>query len=175
MSLLKPGGKLTAYEVVAAENDKLKSSLILNGFTAVEVKPGKENEIIYEAKKPAYEVGSSVALKSAQPVSEQVVSAWKLDATVEDNLIEPDDLLDEEDMKKPEPESLRVCGTTGKRKACKDCSCGLAEELAGAAAPPKTSSCGSVSPLAFFCGRRLFWSEFMSRRLLNTVMIMIWF
>lgn len=41
-----------------------------------------------------------------------------------------------------------MCGTTGKRKACKDCSCGLAEELAAEGAPPsepKTSSCGSVS------------------------------
>lgn len=45
-----------------------------------------------------------------------------------------------------------VCGTTGKRKACKDCSCGLAEELAGEngvatskAAPTQQSSCGSVS------------------------------
>ncbi len=41
-----------------------------------------------------------------------------------------------------------VCGTTGKRKACKDCSCGLAEELeAGKAVKAKavTSSCGSVS------------------------------
>lgn len=39
-----------------------------------------------------------------------------------------------------------VCATTGKRKACKDCSCGLAEELNGKAAPESTvkSSCGNV-------------------------------
>lgn len=48
---------------------------------------------------------------------------------------------------------LSVCGTTGKKKACKDCSCGLAEELAtekGNTSKPvengiQKSSCGSVS------------------------------
>ena len=41
---------------------------------------------------------------------------------------------------------LSVCATTGKRKACKDCSCGLAEELSGKAASDCTvkSSCGNV-------------------------------
>lgn len=44
-----------------------------------------------------------------------------------------------------------VCGTTGKRKACKDCSCGLAEELEQEGMngvqkePLPKSSCGSVS------------------------------
>jgi hypothetical protein len=47
---------------------------------------------------------------------------------------------------------FKVCGTTGKRKACKNCSCGLAEELAaegeGVVAQPvqtTTSACGNVS------------------------------
>lgn len=41
-----------------------------------------------------------------------------------------------------------VCGTTGKRKACKDCSCGLAEELEAEMKKDTSgakSSCGSVS------------------------------
>merc|ERR1712179_280307 len=74
---------------------------------------------------------------------------WSLDDLDDDevDLIDPDTLIDEEDLKKPEAASLRVCGTTGKRKACKDCSCGLAEELNGEkqepAAPTAKSSCGS--------------------------------
>lgn len=49
---------------------------------------------------------------------------------------------------------LLVCGTTGKRKACKDCSCGLADELAAenkqkAATENAKSSCGSVSGSIF--------------------------
>lgn len=48
-----------------------------------------------------------------------------------------------------------VCGTTGKRKACKDCSCGLAEELeaektGGAVKELPKSSCGSVSILFYY-------------------------
>lgn len=76
---------------------------------------------------------------------------WKLDDD-DDEMIDADDLLDEEDKQKPTSESLRVCSTTGKRKACKDCSCGLAEELDAEARgtavdpnPTQKSSCGSVS------------------------------
>lgn len=46
-----------------------------------------------------------------------------------------------------------VCGTTGKRKACKDCSCGLAEELSGAQnnGPAVKSSCGNVGHVIICC------------------------
>lgn len=60
---------------------------------------------------------------------------------------------------------IAVCGTTGKRKACKDCSCGLAEELASetrpAGPPAGKSSCGSVSlsHVAYFISGLFKWSN----------------
>lgn len=65
-------------------------------------------------------------------------------------LINEDDLLAEEDMVKKEVVEMD-CGTgdaTGKRKACKNCSCGLREMLENEdanAAPPAKSSCGNCA------------------------------
>lgn len=88
--------------------------------------------------------------KTAEKKKAEAAKVWKLDDD-DDEEINEDDLLDEEDKKKPDEASLRVCGTTGKRKACKDCSCGLAEELDAEKNGKETvdtanakSSCGSV-------------------------------
>ncbi|XP_037372381.1 anamorsin [Talpa occidentalis] len=95
-------------------------------------------------KKPNFEVGSSSQLKlsvakkspSVKPaVDPAAVQLWTLSANdMEDesvDLIDSDELLDPEDLKKPDPASLRApsCGEGKKRKACKNCTCGLAEEL----------------------------------------------
>ncbi|XP_044517329.1 anamorsin [Gracilinanus agilis] len=96
-------------------------------------------------KKPNFEVGSSTQLKLSFPkktaVSEKpavdptAVKLWTLSASdMNDDgmdLIDSDELLDPEDLKKPDPASLRAasCGEGTRRKACKNCTCGLAEEL----------------------------------------------
>ncbi|EEZ99063.1 anamorsin homolog [Tribolium castaneum] len=114
--LCKPGGQLCIHKV--KDFDTLELSLKTSGFTNVR----NENNWLL-SNKPKYEIGSSAKLNLKKPV-------WKLDDADEGETIDPDNLLDDEDLKKPDPSSLRVCGTTGKRKACKDCSCGLADELA---------------------------------------------
>ncbi|KAF7266109.1 hypothetical protein GWI33_020534 [Rhynchophorus ferrugineus] len=138
LKLLNPEGKL--YISNRSNDSSLEFNLKVSGFINITV----ENDYI-TASKPKFSVGSSVKLNLKKP------TVWKLDDEEEEDLIDPDDLLDDDDLKKPDPSSLKVCGTTGKRKACKDCSCGLAEELAVEAQSGKVvdtkdapkSSCGN--------------------------------
>lgn len=142
LNILKPGGKL--FVNLQSNEDKIKFELITNGFMNVEITENKINAI-----KPKFAAGSSASLV----LPKRTDDVWKLDNLLDEDVetIDPDDLLDEDDVKKPDPLSLKVCSTTGKRKACKDCSCGLAEELTAEAKTGKIidtkdapkSSCGS--------------------------------
>ncbi|XP_028173409.1 anamorsin homolog [Ostrinia furnacalis] len=137
IKVLRPSGRL-----ILKDHNDLTSTLKLNGFINV----NKDSGNVFVAEKTKFEVGSKASLKlGSKP------AVWKLDDTVEsawnggndDDTIDPDQLLDEDDLKKPDKQSLRVCATTGKRKACADCSCGLAEELRGETKETPKSSCGS--------------------------------
>ena len=172
--LLRPGGTLTMVQLLPADTapDTLASSLILSGLsvssppTVLESYPQLSDSLnkmsmsqgqayVVSATKPNHEVGASRLLSFAKPaapvapaVTAPAASVWTLEDIDDDTVELMDDstLLTEEDMVKPDPASLRVCGTTGKRKACKDCSCGLREELDSGKEIKKkdfTSSCGS--------------------------------
>ncbi|KAG6801454.1 anamorsin [Apis mellifera caucasica] len=163
LRMLKPEGILIIYESCQQQEnvysifDERVSSLKVSGFKvkaqeSLDTKQLKNlllniyNNIdnIFEiiAEKPSFEIGSSVTLNFGEKKSSNI---WKLDSAVDEELINEDDLLDESDIVKPIINSLRVCSTTGKRKACKDCTCGLAEELSGKTAKEGTvkSSCGN--------------------------------
>ncbi|XP_072377389.1 anamorsin homolog [Diabrotica undecimpunctata] len=137
---LVPGGHIVITQISNKEETKL--NLIMKGFMNVKI---YDNCVV--ASKPSFKSRSSAQIK-LPPKANQAV--WKLD-DADDETIDPDDLLDEDDLQKPDLASLRVCGTTGKRKACKDCSCGLADELVQEASEKKIidtkdapkSSCGS--------------------------------
>jgi len=182
--LMAPGGQLTMVQAVQGDTsaNSLTSTLVLSGLTSTSSPslltsfPGLEETVTklgqvqlysYTASKPQHEVGASRLLSFAKPVKPVAAAApvvaaaasvWTLedmdDDTVE--LVDDQTLLAEEDLAKPDPASLRVCGTTGKRKACKDCSCGLSEELSAGKEPTTksvTSSCGSCYlGDAFRCG-----------------------
>jgi len=103
--------------------------------------------MIISAKKPSFEPGAAMALKSF-PIS-TTSKTWILTAseTADDDLITEDELLTEEDFAKPDPNLKKAtCGVDApKKKACKNCTCGLADELEEnkKASAPVKSSCGS--------------------------------
>lgn len=156
-STLKLAGfvEISKPETVTLTDDEakeLKAALKIADVSIVEV----------QTQKPNYEVGASTQLKLNFPkpveqpkVSNDAAQVWSLSADdiLDDDVdvIDDDDLLDEEDLKKPDPASLKAScdGQPKKRKACKNCTCGLAEELDGneqkkpTKSKPAQSACGS--------------------------------
>ncbi|CAH1716993.1 anamorsin homolog isoform X1 [Aphis gossypii] len=124
-SLLIGGGMLIAKTIVGIE-DMLVKRMKLCGFLNVAM--SKSIPGIVTGNMPTYKVGTSDKVTLNPETKENVISAWKLDANNSETISE-DDLLEADDLKKPDTSSLRVCATTKKAKACKDCTCGLAEEL----------------------------------------------
>jgi len=175
VKIIKPNVTITLHSVTENNVPKLVSRLKLSGFCEVvpdqqkvvlEPKVAKRLKEVFKcenvpqvveitAKKPDFEVGASTSLFRGVSTNSSTLGGvnksdiskvWKLDSTVDDELVDDDELLGEEDKKEPDPKELKVCGTTGVRKACKNCSCGLAQELDEEARkqnPTQKSSCGS--------------------------------
>ncbi|XP_014473901.1 PREDICTED: anamorsin homolog [Dinoponera quadriceps] len=139
--------KLSGFKVKDTERESLDAD-IENKDLLKKVYNNIEDICKVIANKPPFEVGSSVPLNFAKgntSSAKKENAVWTLDNLVDEDLIDEDELLDEADLIKPDASSLKVCSTTGKRKACKNCSCGLAEELSGKASQETTvkSSCGN--------------------------------
>jgi hypothetical protein len=153
--LLKLDGRLLLRkgERDLCRMERIVRSLKFAGFVNI-----KEEGDLVSASTPAYESGARFDIANGTPLAALVPdskSVWAelADNDADDGIIDTDQLLTEEDLKRPDPESLRVCGTTGVRKACANCVCGLAQELDAEAAGEQrktnsalpSSSCGSVS------------------------------
>ncbi|XP_069570449.1 anamorsin [Brachyistius frenatus] len=164
VSALKLSGFMSVAEVNKAElsPEALSSLRAATGYQGNTL-----SRVRISASKPNFEVGSSSQLKlsfgkkTQQPAEKpaldpNTVKMWTLSAfDINDDdvdLLDSDALLDEEDLKKPDAASLKAptCGegTAKKKKACKNCTCGLAEELDQEAKGKPTadlpkSACGS--------------------------------
>lgn len=142
MKLLKPNGKLHLNETLPTSDtnvsdlkEKLFSILKINGFTNITEKNCNETstksselkqdyKIIISAQKPNYEIGSSVKINLGvkSGPTETVASVWKIDCD-DDNeeTIDANNLLDDEDLKKPDPSSLKGTIIRNSLKNCVFC------------------------------------------------------
>ncbi|CBY17920.1 unnamed protein product [Oikopleura dioica] len=106
---LASGATITITNVPESSSAALTLNLTLSGFVKIESTSGS-----ISASKPNYNLGSAV--------------------TIDDkNTIDGASLLRSEDLKKPDEKDLKAdCGTgkEKKKRACANCTCGLAEEIA---------------------------------------------
>ncbi|EHB15376.1 Anamorsin [Heterocephalus glaber] len=153
--ILWPDGCLFLKEPVetaVADNSKVKTaSQLCSALTLsvlVEVKELQRDPLSPEEMQSAQEHLEQSAVCSDHRQKAQLLTNDMGDDSVD--LIDSGELPDPEDLKKPDSASLwsASCGEGKKRKACKNCTCGLAEELekekseAQKSSQPK-SACGN--------------------------------
>ncbi|KAM4122038.1 hypothetical protein ACB094_01G051800 [Castanea mollissima] len=132
LRVLKPDGTILVHknpQSTTVETDKITSvlerKLLLAGFLKVGVLKSTVPSVQsfgVKAMKPSWKIGSSFAIKKATKTLPKVQIDDDFD------LIDEDSLLSEEDLKKPQLPRVDDCEVGSTRKACKNCTCGRAEE-----------------------------------------------
>ncbi|XWS76370.1 hypothetical protein CRYUN_Cryun01aG0170700 [Craigia yunnanensis] len=129
--VLTPGGMLVVYGCMQSgtnEADTVMSAierkLLLAGFLEGERFQLKSvaQSFGVKAKKPSWKIGSSFAIKKT------LKNPLKIQMDDDSDLIDEDSLLTEEDLKKPQLTPVGDCEVGSTRKACKNCTCGRAEQ-----------------------------------------------
>ncbi|MBA0763931.1 hypothetical protein Gotri_013324, partial [Gossypium trilobum] len=129
--VLVPGGSLVVYGLQSGTKEAdtamsaIEHKLLLAGFL-----DGKRFHLKsvaqsfgVKAKKPSWKLGSSFAIKK-----KTVKNPLKIQMDDNSDLIDEDSLLTEEDLKKPQLPPVGDCEVGSTRKACKNCTCGRAEQ-----------------------------------------------
>lgn len=167
----KPSAKLLI--LIFQEDEKPKSAEYdyirltrMAGFVDVQQESGPyAASVRIRGNKPAFS-STAFQLRLPQSSSSQTLSStvsdsnkWSMTNNVDDDeLIDENALLTEDDLKKPDAvEMIQGCGpepgNEKKKRACKNCTCGLAEELeaekggtaSGVSTAAVKSACGNCS------------------------------
>jgi hypothetical protein len=136
--LLVSKGKLMIDGIVDRESgQRLSTDLKIQGFLDImAVKDPSSGRRFLVCQKPDWEVGSAAKLNlapaapPAAPINNVDTTKWKLNELAEDELVDENALLEESTV--PTPANQLDCGegNGGKKRACANCTCGLAEEEA---------------------------------------------
>jgi len=133
--VLRGDGTFACYEPLEhrtfQDSEQLKANLTLAGFLNPTITmSGSWIQVM--AKKPAWEQGTSQGIKIKKKMAPKVqpVVEWKMEIT--DDLMDENDLVRESDLVKPDMEKIRSDCGAGKQggRACKNCTCGRAEQEA---------------------------------------------
>jgi len=168
LRVLTPGGSFVSLWPAQAPVATAENELVLGGFVDVLAKPTEGGATELVSQKPPWDVNASAPLKlkkkaaAPAPAVAAVPSAskdvWNLASSdlneldADADLADEDALLAKDSFVAPAPRAAAAasdCGTSaaGPKKACKNCSCGLAEqqlaEEAGLAPTKVVSACGS--------------------------------
>lgn len=132
--VLKPGGMILMHtslppNVIDKSSSELERKLLISGFIEAQVLqlkplllPEDVQSLTIKVKKPSWEIGSSFSIKTVTK------SMPKVQIDDDMDLIDEDSLLTDEDLKKPQLPIIGDCEVGSTRKACKNCTCGRAEE-----------------------------------------------
>jgi anamorsin len=151
LRILKSNGKLLLEKQIPDREtgQNLCSDLQIAGFVdTMAAKDPASGERFVVCQKPSWAMNETAAIS----LPESVTSKWKMNLNdlSEGDLVDENELLDD-GITAP---VNAPCGEASARKrACKNCSCGFAEELEAEATATKKSACGSCyKGDAFRCG-----------------------
>lgn len=159
--VLKPGAKLLVDGIEDRESGQnLSLDLKIQGFVDIMAakEPGTTHRFLVAQKPKGWAVGSSAQVTITKTAPQTTGNKWKLDSDTlaEEELIDENALLMESELEVPVIRGdVGGCGdgtASGKRRACANCSCGLADEEKNSSAPSKPTTDEEKLVKASSCG-----------------------